>query len=150
MTSFHTAAANATKASRPFQHLLLLASKSHELDIPDLMGRSPLFYAARKLNFETVEELLKNGASPHLLDYAGWMLMEILTSRQNCVEFASMFISTGNENKNKKQLMISRLIEAMKTTPVSPEVTQINDAIRDMRLHHPFSPFAAELGHYSY
>ena len=71
MTSLHTAAANVSKSNDYFLNLLRLASSSHELDIPDLMGRSPLFYAARKMNFYTVKELLKEGASPHLLDYAG-------------------------------------------------------------------------------
>ena len=146
MTTLHTAAANATKPSSYFVSLLRLASSSHELDIPDLMGRSPLFYAARKMNFYTVEELLKKGASPHLLDYAGYELVKFIHFRQNCVDFASMTLSSRKEDKENKQRMIALLIDAMKSTPISSEISQINEAIREMRFNHPFSSYAATLG----
>ena len=57
-----------------------------------------------------------------------------------------MAISIRSEEKEKKQRMVTLLIEAMKSTPISPEVAQINEAIREMRLHHAFSPFASKLG----
>ena len=57
-----------------------------------------------------------------------------------------MAIPVSNENKENKQRIVTLLIEAMKSTPISPEVARISEAIREMRLHHTFSPFAAQLG----
>ena len=57
-----------------------------------------------------------------------------------------MAIPVSNENKENKQRIVTLLIEAMKSTQISPEVYRINEAIREMRLHHTFSPFAAQLG----
>ena len=69
LTPLHLAAGK--NYGKPARQLILLANKSGEIDIPDILGRSPLFYAARSMNQEFITALLQYGASPHLLDYAG-------------------------------------------------------------------------------
>lgn len=69
LTPLHLAAGK--KYGKPTRQLILLADKSGEIDIPDILGRSPLFYAARSMNQEFISALLQYGASPHLLDYSG-------------------------------------------------------------------------------
>ena len=70
LTPLHLAAGKSY--GKPAHQLILLANKSGEIDIPDILGRSPLFYAARCMNLELINDLLENGASPHLLDYSGY------------------------------------------------------------------------------
>ena len=73
-TLFHFLAANSTpNKCEAFNYLVEAAVESGDIDIRDIVGRTPLMYAASNLNEMTFTALLKHGANPHLMDYSGYV-----------------------------------------------------------------------------
>lgn len=73
-TLFHFLAAISTpQKCEAFNYLLDAAVESGDIDIRDIVGRTPLMYAASNLNEMTFTALLKHGANPHLIDYSGYV-----------------------------------------------------------------------------
>ena len=67
------AATSTPQKCEAFNYLIETAVECGDIDIRDIVGRTPLMYAASNLNEMTFSALLKHGANPHLIDYSGYV-----------------------------------------------------------------------------